>query len=221
MSVWSGSGVSASKVGTGALLWFILIQFISASMGGYLAGRLRTKWAGIHGDEVYFRDTAHGFLAWSVAMVVTAAFLTSAATAFIGSSADPARSAASQSDLQTSNYYVDSLFRSDGSKPETEVAPASREAATVFAFGLQHGKLYPADKSYLDRMVMARTGASQADADKTVYDAFANAQTAAEATRKAVAHTLLWTFIALLIGAFCASFAGTIGGRQRDKVAIL
>jgi hypothetical protein len=67
-------------------------------------------------------------------------------------------------------------------------------------------------------MVMAKTGASQADADKRVSDSFASAQTAAEAARKTVAHTLLWIFVALLIGAFCASFAGTIGGRQRDHV---
>jgi hypothetical protein len=220
MSVWSGSGVSASKVGAAAILWFIIIQFISASMGGYLAGRLRTKWTGIHSDEVYFRDTAHGFLAWSVALVVTAAFLTSAATALIGSSVDPIRggSSASHNDPTPNAYYIDSLFRSDNPKPETEVGPASREAATIFAFALQHGELYPGDKSYLDQMVMAKTGASQADADKRVSDSFANAETAAEAARKAVAHTLLWTFVALLIGAFCASFAGTIGGRQRDHV---
>jgi hypothetical protein len=220
VSVWSGSGVSASKVSTGAVLWFILIQFVSASMGGYLAGRLRIKWTGIHSDEVYFRDTAHGFLSWSVALVVTAAFLTSAATLLIGSSVNPTRSesSASHSDLQPNAYYIDSLFRWDGSKPETEVGPASREAATIFAFALQHGELYPGDKSYLVQMVMAKTGASQADADKRVSDSFASAQMATEAARKAVAHTLMWTFVALLIGAFCASFAGTIGGRQRDHV---
>jgi hypothetical protein len=67
-------------------------------------------------------------------------------------------------------------------------------------------------------MVMAKTGASQADAGRRVSDSFAIAQTAAEIARKAVAHTLLWTFVALLIGAFCASLAGTIGGRQRDHV---
>src|SRR3984957_10611270 len=84
VSVWSGVGASASTIGTAAILWFILIQIMSASMGGYLAGRLRTKWTGIHTDEVYFRDTAHGFLAWSVALVLTAAFLASAATSMMG-----------------------------------------------------------------------------------------------------------------------------------------
>lgn len=192
-------------------------------MGGYLAGRLRTKWTGIHSDEVYFRDTAHGFLSWSVALVVTAAFLTSAATALIGSSANAAKTdgSASQSEALPNSYYVDSLFRWDGSKPQTELGSASREAAAIFAFSLQHGELSASDKSYLDQMVMAKIGASQADADKRVSDAFAGAQTAAETARKAVAHALLWTFIALLIGAFCASFAGTIGGRQRDHVVAI
>jgi hypothetical protein len=78
-------GASAATIGTAAIIWFVLIQIMSSSMGGYLAGRLRTKWTGIHTDEVYFRDTAHGFLAWSVALVVTAAFLASAATSLMGS----------------------------------------------------------------------------------------------------------------------------------------
>src|ERR1700728_4687886 len=90
VSVWSGVGASASTIGTAAILWFILIQIISASMGGYLAGRLRTKWTGIHTDEVYFRDTAHGFLAWSVALVLTAAFLASAASSMVGTRASSA-----------------------------------------------------------------------------------------------------------------------------------
>ena len=38
-------------------------------------GRLRTKWALIHTDEVYFRDTANGFLAWAVALVISVTFL--------------------------------------------------------------------------------------------------------------------------------------------------
>jgi hypothetical protein len=57
--------------------------------------------------------------------------------------------------------------------------------------------------------------------DKRVNDAFLSAKSSAEATRKAIAHSLLWTFIALLIGAFCSSFAGTIGGRQRDHVVLV
>jgi hypothetical protein len=70
-------------------------------------------------------------------------------------------------------------------------------------------------------MVIARTGLNQSDAEKRVSDVFANAQQAVETTRKAVAHSLLWAFLALLIGAFSASFSATIGGRQRDHVVIV
>jgi hypothetical protein len=222
VSVWSGVGASASTIGTAAILWLILIQIMSSSMGGYLAGRLRTKWTGIHTDEVYFRDTAHGFLAWSVALVVTAAFLASAATSLMGSSPDKGTTAGSaQNQMGAAGpnaYFVDSLFRTDTSKPEMDTSAVSREAAIIFATSLKQGDLSASDKTYLGQLVMAKTGVSQSEADKRVSDTFLNAKATAEAARKSIAHTLLWTFVALLIGAFCASFSGTIGGRQRDHV---
>jgi hypothetical protein len=63
VSPWAGSGVSATtfKIGTG--LYLIVIAMLSSSIGGYIAGRLRSRWIGVHSDEVYFRDTAHGFVA--------------------------------------------------------------------------------------------------------------------------------------------------------------
>jgi hypothetical protein len=221
VSVWSGSGLSTTKVGLAAILWFIALQFVSSSMGGYLAGRLRTKWTGIHTDEVFFRDTAHGFLAWSVALVITAGFLTSAATSLIGSSTSSAGNVNSQNEAQPNAYFVDSLFRGEGAKMQPNDAQASREAAAILAFALQRGDMPNDDRKYLDQMVMAKSGISQGDADKRVSDTFTGAQVAADAARKTLAHTLLWSFIALLIGAFCASFAGTIGGRQRDHVVTL
>src|SRR6202166_338974 len=84
VSIWSNVGATASTIGMAAVVWLIAMQIVSSSMGGYLAGRLRTKWANIHTDEVYFRDTAHGFLSWAVALVITAAFLASAATSMVG-----------------------------------------------------------------------------------------------------------------------------------------
>src|SRR3984893_6462377 len=84
VSPWSNLGASASTIGKAAIVWLIIIQIIASAMGGYLAGRLRTKWATIHTDEVYFRDTAHGFLVWAVGLVVTAGFLASGATSMIG-----------------------------------------------------------------------------------------------------------------------------------------
>ena len=89
VSPYSGSGISASTVGKSAIIWLIVMEILSSAMGGYLAGRLRTKWASIHNDEVYFRDTAHGFLAWATAFVITVAFLATAATTMIGSGSTP------------------------------------------------------------------------------------------------------------------------------------
>src|ERR1022692_2592690 len=80
----SNVGAPASTIGRAAIFWLIIIQIIASAMGGYLAGRLRTKWATIHTDEVYFRDTAHGFLVWAVGLVITASFLASAATSIVG-----------------------------------------------------------------------------------------------------------------------------------------
>ncbi len=228
VSPWSNSGMSASAVGTGAIVWLIIMELISSSMGGYLAGRLRTKWTSIHTDEVYFRDTAHGFLAWAVALVITAAFLTSAAASMIGSSAtstdEVGRNTTAQSEDRQFNpnaYFVDSLFRTEDPKLDAAYGPVRTEASVVFINGLRQGRLPTADRDYLSQLVAAATGLSPADAQKRVSDVFATAQKTAENVRRTLAHSLLWTFLALLIGAFCASFAATIGGRQRDHVVVL
>src|SRR5579859_5325473 len=75
VSPWSGAGVGANtfKIGTG--LYLIVIAMLSSSIGGYIAGRLRSRWVGVHTDEVYFRDTAHGFVAWAFASVIGAVML--------------------------------------------------------------------------------------------------------------------------------------------------
>jgi hypothetical protein len=226
-SFWSNAGLSAGTIGTTAILWLVLMQIMSSSMGGYLAGRLRTKWANVHTDEVYFRDTAHGFLAWAVALVVTAAFLASAASSMVGSrpSYTPeSRIAGARDDgggFEPNEYFTDTLFRTDSAKLDPSDSSLRGEAGRILANALRQGDLSTADRSYLDQMVATRTGLSQPDAEKRISDVFARAQQTAETTRKAVAHSLLWTFLALLIGAFCASFAATIGGRQRDHVVVI
>jgi hypothetical protein len=85
VSLWSNLGASASTVGKAAIAWLILRQIMASAMGGYLAGRLRTRWANVHTDEVYFRDTVHGFLVWSVGLVITASLLATAAKSLAGS----------------------------------------------------------------------------------------------------------------------------------------
>ena len=74
LSPWGGKGLSPTGLGISALLWMAITQIIASVVGGYLAGRLRVKWVRIHDDEVFFRDTAHGFIAWSIASLGAAFF---------------------------------------------------------------------------------------------------------------------------------------------------
>jgi hypothetical protein len=223
ISPWSSAGASAATIGKAAIVWLILTQILASAMGGYLAGRLRTKWTDVHTDEVYFRDTAHGFLVWAVGLVLTAAFLASAATSLAGGPAQRSTNgatvaAAEPGTLNPNSYFVDTLLRSNNFPQDRNDLSVRGDVERIFSHSLAQGMMPPSDKTYLGQLVSARTGLTQADAENRVSDVFGEAQQSADRTRKALAHLSLWIFIALLSGAFCASFAATIGGRQRDYV---
>jgi hypothetical protein len=225
ISPWSNTGASAATIGKGAIAWLILTQILASAMGGYLAGRLRTKWTHVHTDEVYFRDTAHGFLVWAVGLVITATFLTAAATSFAGGAAQrtantPAAAGTDESVVSPNGYFVDELLRSNNLAAERNDVVARGEAERIFTHSLRQGKMTSADNTYLAQGVTARTGLNQTDAEQRVSSIFEDAQQSADAARKALAHFSLWLFVALLCGAFCASYAGTIGGKQRDHVIV-
>lgn len=230
VSPWSNAGASARTITWAAILWMIVTQIIASTMGGYLAGRLRTKWTQVHSDEVYFRDTAHGFLVWSVGLVITASVLVTAASVFAGerthSASAPLAAGSGSQALDPNAYYVDSLLRSAPGTTErgaTERNDLNERALvqSTFDHALREGSIPPADNSYLAQVVAARTGMTASEADKRVSDVFAQAQSAADQTRRAIARFSLWLFVALLCGAFCASYAGTIGGKQRDHVPVV
>jgi len=182
---------------------------------------LRTRWHAIHNDETHFRDTANGLLVWAVAVVMTVAFLGTAAASMAGSASNAGEAAAGAGvSSQGDAYFVDRLFRSDHAATDNDYAVRA-EAAQIFAHALLANDAAGADTSYLGQLVAAKTGLSPDDAQKRVSDVIAEARQAADDARKATAHVLLWIFLALLIGAFCASFAATIGGRQRDHVQLV
>jgi hypothetical protein len=226
ISPWSNIGASAATVGAVAIVWLILTEVVASSMGGYLAGRLRTKWHAVHNDEVHFRDTANGFLVWAVAVVMTVAFLGAAAASMAGvaSSGDPTMrtdGASLASGLDGNAYFIDRLFRSDRAASTDNDLFAHEEAARIFAHSLLGNEASGTDTTYLAQLVAGKTGLSPGDAQKRVSDTVIEAKQTADDARKATAHLLLWIFLALLIGAFCASYAATIGGRQRDHVKLV
>jgi hypothetical protein len=222
ISPWSNLSPSTSTVGKAAILWLIITEIIASAMGGYLAGRLRTKWATIHNDEIYFRDTAHGFLVWAVGLVVSALFLVSAATSPGGPAGARQSSRLSAFAAADPNeYFIDKLFRSDHPASKNIDLSVRVEATQILANALGQGSLPAADQSYLAEMVAARSGLNQTDAQLRVANVFEQIQQTTDTARKAVAHASLWLFIALLIGAFCASYAATIGGRERDHVQVI
>jgi hypothetical protein len=222
VSPWSNLGASVSTMGKAAIFWLIITEIIASAMGGYLAGRLRTKWTTIHTDEVYFRDTAHGFLVWAVGLVMTASLLASAATSMVGGAGSLGSTSYSPSGAPDPNgYFIDKLFRSNHPGTNGINAPARAEATRIFVHALGQGNLPAADQAFLADRVVGTSGLNHADAERRVAAVFAQIQQATDTARRAVAHLSLWLFIALLIGAFCASYAATIGGRERDRVRLI
>ena len=224
ISPWSNTGRSVGTVETIGLIWVIVTQVIASALGGYLAGRLRTRWESLHNDEVHFRDTANGFLAWAIALVVTTAFLASAAARLAGNAepagdAPAATNAVGRGDRLTANgYFVDRLFRSDHPSAAENDPVVRAEAGRAMDNALRNNQDSAADTAYLAQLVAAKTGLTANDAQQRVSQTMADARQSLDRARSVTARVLLWTFLALLIGAFCASFAATIGGKQRDHV---
>jgi hypothetical protein len=216
VSPWSNSGPSAGtfKVGTG--IYLCVVAMLASTIGGYLAGRLRTKWAGLHSNEVVFRDTAHGFLAWAFATVLSAALLGAATTTIVGGATGSAPQA---SGVQT-GYFVDALFRADSpsAQPAGDLGAQRGEASRILANAVRDGSLNQADRAYLAKLVAARTGLAPPDAEKRVDEVAANLRQALDAARRAAAHLALWLTASLFIGAFSASLAALEGGQLRDGV---
>ena len=246
VSPWARDGVNATTFGISAIIWVTFTQLVASGMGGYLTGRLRTKWVAVHTDEVYFRDTAHGFLSWAIASLVTAALLSSAigsmingtvqaaATVAAGTAGAFGTSAVTRSDSGDgpTNYYVESLFRKDATNPSaTAITPIpadySSEVTRIYINAIREVALPAEDVKYVGQLVAQRTGLTQQDAEKRVTDTYMRMQTkmrdaetaakdVADKARKASAYAALWLFISLLIGAFVASLSATYGGRRRD-----
>ncbi len=243
VSPWRGEGVDIASLGIGTIIWLLVSQIIAFGIAGYVTGRLRTRWVDLMVDEITFRDTAHGFLAWAVSALVTVVVLGSSIAALAGSAAQSGAalmgagltSAAQVSTTNTAEnqlaYYSDILLRpgADQATGARATADARAELNRLLVRSLAEGEMTADDNAYVVRLVAQRTGLDEAEAEARVNDVIAQAQQAAneieqtareaaDAARKAAAALALWAFIAMLVGAFSASYTAMIGGRARDRV---
>src|SRR5688572_19051512 len=205
LSPWANEGASAKALGIGTVVWVTFMQLAASALGGYIAGRLRTKWVDLQRDEIAFRDTSHGLLAWAIATLFTATLATSTVTSIIsggvqagasvaGGAASAATTAAASGAAAAGTeaakngdsggpmgYYVDQLFRNPKAGGAKGAAAQSEQGQTaevtrIFTNALASGKLPQEDSRYVAQVVSQRTGVSQQDAEKRVNEAFSQMQ---------------------------------------------
>jgi hypothetical protein len=241
ISPWSGApDITTTKAATVGGIFMAVTAVMASALGGYVTGRLRTRWANAAPNEVYFRDTAHGVLAWAFATVMGAALLASAATIVTGGAAAGAGPAAALAAVGGEGRQVaawqapllDRLFRPDYA---ALTAGTGQRAAGVFAGGRDlavdraaAGRLFATaydrsgvgltadDRQYLVQMVAARTGLPPADAERRVAAIEAEAKVAADTARRIGMHLSFWLVASMLMGAVAAGLAATEGGAARD-----
>ncbi|GAB6140512.1 hypothetical protein JCM14076_12410 [Methylosoma difficile] len=218
VSPWAYNGISATAFGTSTIIWLTFTQIVASGMGGFLAGRLRKRWLAVQTDEVYFRDTAHGFLAWAIATLATAALLTSVIGAIVSGGIQTGTSKSGDTgsmrfdrmkpDNESMKYFVDSLFRKEiVVVPSTEsftegvlplrandpiIIESNAEVARILKNAQQIGALPVEDKRYVGQLVSQRTRLSQHDAEKRIDNLYASLQAkqlAEETTAKNLAET--------------------------------
>ncbi len=231
-------GIAASTFGVTTAIWLIVTQWISSALGGYITGRLRTRWIGTHRHEVFFRDTAHGFVMWSLATVLLVGVMANSIASVLTDVARPAdrvaTGAATASGLAAgsavSAYTVDKLFRANretSSGDSTPGAAAARdvraEAAHIMSNVVSTGVLPTPDRAYLASMIV-QTGVAPEDAERRVDEFMRGVDEAktksiqtTDAARKSGAETAIYSALAMLIGAFIASVSAALAGRLRDE----
>ena len=244
-SPWPNSGMSAKVIAGLAVLWVMAQQIASFMAGGYIAGRLRTRWAEASHDEAEFRDGLHGGLVWAVGVVIGAALLMATAGAAARTGIETAGKAvgAMTSTADPMDAVLDAMLRPMSvaqagtpgpSSPGTATggpAPASRltnappaspaearaELSRILASSVASGSMTEPNRAYLVQLVAQRSGVSQQEAERRISDALTSAREAADKARKAAILTGFVTAASLLISFAAAWWAATRGGNHRDN----
>jgi hypothetical protein len=243
------SGLSATTVLILSAIWISLVHVGSFLAGGYICGRLRAPWAEGAEDERRFRDGAHGFVVWAVAVLFSAWVIGATAAGAVrttaeagssvvaGAAAGAAGGAAGRTDASAArpaDAGVDLMFRPPAGQARAAPATANEgrslaadqrpEIVRIFVAGLRDGSLPARERTYLAQLVSARTGMQQADAERRVDEAFAEAKAAeakvreaADRARKIAALAAFIAAASLAISCAAACAGAALGGRHRDE----
>jgi hypothetical protein len=201
-------------------LFLLLAALVSFGVGGYVAGRLRERWdPSAHSDVVEFRDGTHGIVAWALAVVITGVVAAASVASLSSKTTPPATSSATTAGEPLIAYELDRLFRGDRRAVEGDITYARAEAGRILLAATGRQGITPDDRAYLARLVAARTGLAQPDAERRVEDAITAASTAVQKARRSAVILGFATAASLLAGAAAAWYAACAGGRHRDNVA--
>jgi hypothetical protein len=201
ISAWPRRNASVASLTTLAAITLVVTQWISAGIGGYITGRLRTSWVGTHTHEVFFRDTAHGFITWCMATVLLASGL-------IGATASSTRTALRVGAGGNTPAVLTGAYRSDAT-PVVQ-GPVMQDSAVpaepLTNYNLARERLAQPERA-AGRLVLPVTSASTPQAI---------ADTADVADAREAATSSVLTALAMCVGAFIACVTAALGGRLRD-----
>jgi hypothetical protein len=237
-SPWPNSGLSAKVIASLAVFWAMAQQIGSIMLGGYVAGRMRSRW---HepGHEAEFRDGLHGALVWAVAVLISAflVFMTAGMAASTG--ADIAGKAAGSlvSTTDPMDAVLDTMLGptataqaaapgAPAAGPPTSARPRAANAATgdgtraeasrILASSVASGSITSENRTQLAQLVAQRTGVSQQEAERRVDAAVNSARAAADKARRAAILTGFVTAAGLLLSLAAGWWAAMRGGHHRD-----
>jgi hypothetical protein len=194
--------------------WIVLVTVSSFAVGGYLAGRVRSKWAAAL-DEIEFRDGTHGLIAWAIGVMLGAVLLSLTASTFAASGpASPPRDTADAPAFLA--FELDRLFRSE--RRVEPVAPEVRsEAGRILMRSLGRTELPIEDRAQLTHLTSAASNLAPPDAERRVMQVIADARNAASQARRSAIILAFCLSAGLAAGAAAAWVAAGVGGKHRDS----
>jgi hypothetical protein len=209
VSPWTSTSTTVSAVGLGSAFWILIVSLWSFALGGYLSARLRHRWSDATKPEIEFRDKAQGLLSWATAVTI-------AAIVASGSLSPSARPAAATDNAITA-AAVDKIVRTT----RTNIAPANDalrgEVSRVLTANVRSTSIPEADRTFLVRLVQARSDLAPPEAEKRVTEAFTAMRTAADRARKGGIIMGFLIAATLLVAAATAWWAAGVGGEHRDQ----